>query len=183
MLSIIGYWIIIVIELFVSFGFCIYAVGMLLSSFNGAPYVPTKQKEINQFLKEAGLKKGQFFIELGCGDGRVVRTAVEKYGVKGLGIEINIFLVWLSRLLAWRKHLKGIKFEYGNVFKTPMQDADVVYLFLMPEMLKKLVPRFERECKKSTLFISHGFRLQGWEKHLFKTIEHKPFSTFYYKRK
>ncbi len=62
-----------------------------------------------------------------------------------------------------------------------MKSADIIYLFLMPEMLIKLREKFEKESKKGAVFISHGFKIEGWEKYCFKTIPNTPFPTYYYK--
>jgi len=147
----------------------------------GAPYVPTKNKELLQFLKEAGLKKGQVFLELGCGDGRVVRTAVKEYGVKGIGIDVNPTLILWAKMKTKFYKVPGVIFRRENVFNTDLKDADVIYLFLMPELVKKLLPKMKKELKKNTLIISHGFKVEGWEKSLFKTIPNKPFPTYYYR--
>ncbi|MDO8497660.1 MAG: class I SAM-dependent methyltransferase [bacterium] len=170
-----------VFELVVAVGVAAFALSILYSSFMGSPYVPTKKKELVDFLKDAGLKKGQLFIELGCGDGRVVRTAVKEYGVKGVGVDINPFLIMWARFLAKKDKMTNIELRTENVFNTPLKKADVVYLFLMPELIKKLFPKLTKELKKGSVVISHGFKVVGWEKKLYKTIEKKPFSTFYYK--
>lgn len=147
----------------------------------GSPYVPTKKKELINFLKEANIKKGQVFLELGCGDGRVVRTAVGEYGAKGIGIDVNPTLILWARLRAKMAKVKGIEFRVENLFKTDVSKADIIYLFLMPELLVKLEKKLKKETKKGAVIISHGFKVEGWEKHNFKTIPNKPFPTYYYK--
>lgn len=149
----------------------------------GAPYVPTKKKELLHFLGEAGIKKGDVFIELGCGDGRVVRTAVEAYHAKGLGVDINPMLIYWARFKARMSHLTTIEFRIENILKTDISQADFVYLFLMPELVKKISDRLKKQAKKTAVIISHGFKVEGWEKYLYKTIDHKPFPTYYYKFK
>jgi len=148
----------------------------------GAPYVPTSKKNIHDILMKAGLKKGQSFLELGSGDGRIVREAVKKYGVTGTGIDINLLLIFLSRFLATHEHLKNIEFKRENIFKTDFSQAHVIYFFLMPELIKKIAVRFDKEVKKGTLIISHGFKIIGWENKLIDQIDTQPFSTFFYRR-
>lgn len=163
----------------------IYTLSLIYSSLKGSPYVATKQKKAEEILKKACLKKGKVFIELGSGDGRITRTAVRKYGVIGIGIDINPLLVFWSKLLCRLTPnfpLKKISFKVENILNTDLKKADYVYLFLMPDLIKKLKIKMEKELKKDTIVISHGFKIQGWEKKLFQTIKDSPFSTYYYKK-
>ena len=159
-----------------------YLVSLLYSSFMGAPYVPSKQKAIEETLKKAKLKKNQLFLELGSGDGRAVRTAVKLYSVEGIGIDVNPLLVWWSKFLSDRSKLKNISFLKKNILKYDLSKADVIYLFLMPEFIKKLLSKFDKEIKKDTLVISHGFKIPTWEKYCFYTLERSLFSTYFYRK-
>ncbi len=143
--------------------------------------MPTRQKEVDLILKELSPKKNKLLIELGSGDGRFTRTAVRNYHVKGVGVDINPIMIVCARILAKIQKI-SCRFDYKNIFATDFRDADYIYLFLMPETIKKLVPAFEIQLKKNTVVVSHGFRLISWEIYLFKTIHHTPFPTFFYKR-
>lgn len=168
------------VELFFAVGMATYAISMLYSSWKGSPYVPTKKKELINFLKEIKINKGDYFIELGSGDGRVVREAVKIYGVKGLGVDINPLLNVWARLMAKKNGLKNISFTTQNIFDTDLSQADIVYIFLMPKLIESIKPKLKKEIKKKAVVISHGFKIQGWEKYNFKTISHKPFPTYFY---
>lgn len=159
----------------------IYSLFSVIAQLMGSPYVPTKQKEVDSILAAAHLKRGQFFIELGSGDGRVVRTAVSRYHMRGVGIEIHPLLLWWSQFLTHIQQLKTITFKRENFYKTDLSHADVIFLFLMPNTLKKLRAKMLAECKKNTLIISHGFKIEGWEQYLTKTISHAPFPTYFYR--
>lgn len=170
------------VELFILIGVSIYGVGLLFSAFKGAPYVPTSKRQLNTILENAHLKKGAQFVELGSGDGRMVRLAVKKFGVKGIGIEINPLLIWWSRLLSrWDGTSKGVHFIQKNVFNYSLVNVDCLYIFLMPELIVKLLPKFKSELQKGTTIVSHGFKIVGFEKHLIHTVQDKAFSTYYYK--
>ncbi len=170
------------LEVFILLGVSIYGLSLLFSALKGAPYVPTQKKQLDTVLDHAGLEKGKNFVELGSGDGRMVRYAVKKYGVKGVGIEINVLLIWWSRFLAKKDGIsKQLVFIRKNIFDYPLNDTDYLYLFLMPELIRKLVPKFKKELKKGTLIISHGFKVEGMERSLIRKVPDKTFSTFYYK--
>ena len=158
----------------------IYLFLDFIAHFLGAPFVPTSQKDIDEMLKEAKLKKGQVFIEPGSGDGRVVISAVKNYGVFGVGIEVHPFLLLYSKLSARFKKV-SVQLKAENFFQTNYKKADVIFLFLFPRTLKKLKEKFLKECKKNTLIISHGFRIEGMEKYLIKTLERKVYNTYFYK--
>jgi len=179
-MSIILYFAFLLIEIIVLAFFAIYGITLIFSSVKGAPYVPTSQKRVDKILKEAHLKKGQTFLELGSGDGRIVRTAVRQYGVTGIGIDINPVLTFIARLYAKKEKLNTIFFKTQNVFDSDLSKAHVIYIFLMPALILKLIPRFSKLPKK-TILISHGFKIEGWDSKIYKTIKTEPFSTFYYR--
>ena len=181
-MNIILYFILLLTELFILIGVSIYGVGLLFSALKGAPYVPTSKKQLEKIFKNVPLKKGDNFVELGSGDGRLTRYAVKRYQVNGVGIEVNPLLVWWANILSKRDGTyKQVRFLTQNVFNYSVKDADYVYLFLMPDMIKKLVPKFKSDLKKGTIIISHGFKVIGFEKKLIYTEPDKAFSTFYYK--
>lgn len=165
----------------IPFGFIFYGAFCIFVDFKGAPFVPTSGKILKEILKEAGLKRGQFFVELGSGDGRVTRLAVEEYGVKGLGVDLHVPLVFYSRLLAKIKGLKNIEFRVQDLYKTDLGKAQVLFLFLLPATLSKLSAKILKECKKGTLVISHGFKIPGFEKYLIRKQDRKIFPTYFYK--
>lgn len=178
------FWVIIglaMLSLSMAFGVIVFTVLGAVSDLMGAPFVPTSQREIGEILAKARLKKGQVFLELGSGDGRVVRTAVKNYGVVGVGVEIHPMLVWYSRLLARWQKLKGLRFLRQNFFKTELGEVDVIFLFLMPKTMRKLQDRMLYECKKGTVVISHGFEVPALEKLQFDRIDSTYYPTFYYK--
>lgn len=170
-----------ILELLFLMGATGYIISIIYSSIRGAVYVPTTKKVTKEILQDAHLKKGQIFLELGSGDGRVVRLAVKEYGVKGIGVEINPTLIWWSKFKDLIQHIKGIRYLKEDVLKTKFSDADIIYIFLMPELVEKMKKRLETETKKKALIISHGFKIKGWETYLIKMVPRKSFNTFYYK--
>ncbi len=157
----------------------VYTISLIYSSIKGSPYVATRKKRIEEILSMADLKKNKTFIELGSGDGRIVREAVNLYGVKGIGIDINPLLVFWAKLLGHR----NIEFRVENIFDTDLTRADYVYIFLMPKLIEELSKKMDKELKKGTIVISHGFPIKNWEKKLYKKIEKIPFPTYYYRIK
>lgn len=161
----------------------IYGLSLIYSSLMGSPYVATRNKVILDILKEVKFKRNGLFVELGSGDGRIIRTAVKKYHLKGLAVDISgLINFWAKILSKLDKTNKNIDFKTENIFDTDLTKADYLYLFLMPDLLKKLVPKFDKELRKGTIIISHGFPIKEYEKKLIKKVERKPFPTYYYEK-
>ncbi|MCX6732756.1 MAG: hypothetical protein NTV98_04405 [Candidatus Roizmanbacteria bacterium] len=176
------YFLLLLAEALVLLGVAVYGFGLIFSSLKGAPYVPTSKKQLEKIFKNISLKKDDVFVELGSGDGRLVRYAITKYKVQGIGIEINPLLVWWSQLLAKRDgSIRKVQFIRKNIFDYSLTKVDYLYIFLMPELIQKLLPKFKKELKKGVIIISHGFKIIGFEKKLIHTEPDKTFSTYYYK--
>src|SRR5271170_3193742 len=58
-----------------------------------APYVSSPVHVVDRMLELAKIKPGETLYDLGCGDGRILIAAVEKYQVKAVGVEISPKLV------------------------------------------------------------------------------------------
>lgn len=179
MLIVLLYTVVVLFGLVIPCLIILYAVFEIRSGFLGAPYVPTTSAFVDEILKKAALKKGNFFMELGSGDGRVVRAAVKNYGVRGVGVELNPLLIIYASLLARLQGLREIKFKRENFFDTDLKNCDVLFLFLLPKTLIKLRPKMEKECKRC-LIISHGFEIAGWDKYLMEKQNRKLFPTYFY---
>lgn len=161
--------------------FNFYLISLLISSFYGAPFVPTNKKKIRAILEKAGLKKNSYFYELGCGDGRIVDFAIKYYQVKGVGIEINPFFIVILKLKSWISGKKNPQYLFKNFFDINLKNANFIYCFLLPKQLLLLRKKFEKELKKGTVVISHGFKVPRWNKKIFDRIIDKPFPTYFYR--
>ena len=160
----------------------IYLAGLIYSSLKGSPYVPTKRKILRIILKEAGLKKGKTFIDIGCGDGRVVEEAVIGFGAEAKGVDINPLLILKAKFRALRlPKINRVNYFVGNIKNLDLTRYDVVYVFLMPELIDKISNQLKSALLKKTTIISHGFKVNQLEKYLKKTIPSKTFSTYIYK--
>lgn len=143
---------------------CIIALSWFAGS--DAPYVPTKMDDIRKILKLAGVKKGKKFYELGSGDGRVVLEAA-RLGADSFGIEQSWLRIWYSRYKArgLALHPKGVNvsFYHNNIFNRNYQDADVIYIYLLPKGVKKLEEKLKKELKKGSVVITQTYHFPNWK--------------------
>lgn len=150
------------LTLIISGGILIGCV-ITLSWFAGsdAPYVPTKLANIKKILKLAGVKKGKRFYELGSGDGRVVLVAA-KLGAHSIGIEQSWIRVLYSKYIARKSNLKMAHFYHGNIFSKNYQDADVIYIYLLPKGVKKLEEKLKKELKEEAVVTTQTYHFSNW---------------------
>jgi len=158
----------------------IYLLGLIYSSFKGSPYVPTKRKIIQNILKSAGLKRGHKFIDIGCGDGRIVEEAVSTFGAIGEGIDINPLLIFRARIRAKLKKLKNTKYITGNIKKIDLSNYNMIYVFLMPKFIEEISLQLKKALMNKTIIISHGFKVNNLQKYLKKVVADKSFPTYIY---
>lgn len=122
------------------------------------PYVPTPMPVVNKMLDLAKVKKGDVLYDLGCGDGRIVITAVKERGARGVGIDLNPQRIAEAKINAKEAGVQDkVKFEVGDLFKADFSEATVVTLYLLPSVNAKLRPQLWRQLKVGTRVVSHAF--------------------------
>ncbi|MDO8610164.1 MAG: class I SAM-dependent methyltransferase [bacterium] len=182
MITLIAYLVVLFLLIIFLLSTIIFTSSLFYSSIMGAPYIPSRQKEVEFALSQISFAKNKTFIDLGCGDGRTVRTAVKLYGVKGIGVDINPLLIFYGKILSRLKGVnKNITLITENIYKINLSKIDYVYIFLMPATIEKLRPIMEKQLPKKAIVISHGFPVIGWDKKMFKKVSHIPFPTYFYR--
>ena len=128
------------------------------------PYVPTPPEVVDAMLELADLKAGDILYDLGSGDGRIVITAAQRYGVKGIGIDISPDLIEEARANAKEAGVAGkVRFQQGNFFEADISEASVVTLYLLSTINLKLKPKLLKELKPGTRVVSHRFSMGTWK--------------------
>ncbi|MEK7579800.1 MAG: hypothetical protein AAB469_01240 [Patescibacteria group bacterium] len=171
--------------------FLSFAVFVLVSGFisqaRGAPYVPLPKKSIKGILAFADLKGDGRFYDLGCGDGRVLIEAVKGFGIKkAIGYEISPWPYFKGRFLVRSNGLKEkITILKKDFLEADFKQADVVFIYLYPKIVQKLVPKFKEELYYGSKIISVSFPIQEPENfnlRLIKTGKIDKFNTFLYQK-
>lgn len=129
-----------------------------------APYVVTPYIVIEKMLEMAGMDENDVIYDIGCGDGRIVITAAEIYGARGVGIDIVPKRIQESRENAKSSGVEHlVEFRHEDATKSDLSEATVVTIYLIPDSNALLRPQFEKQLKPGTFVISHGYPILGWE--------------------
>jgi SAM-dependent methyltransferase len=125
-------------------------------------WVPTPIALTEKMLDMAKVTPKDFVIDLGSGDGRNV-IAAAKRGARGLGVEYNPNMVELSRKSAEKEGVADkAQFIQGDMYEADISQATVMALFLLPENLRRLTPKF-LALKPGSRIVANGFGIDGWE--------------------
>jgi predicted RNA methylase len=126
-------------------------------------FAPTRQAVADAMLVLAGVTPDDVVYDLGSGDGRIVVLAAQKYGARGVGIEIDPRLVTLARDLAREGGVADrVRFVEGDLFAADIAEASVVTLYLSTSINAELEPKLKRELKAGARVVSQQFPIAAW---------------------
>lgn len=126
-------------------------------------YVPTPTEVVDAMLTLAKVTSSDIVYDLGSGDGRIPITAAQKYGARGVGIELDKKLVDLAKENARKAGVSNrVTFRQADLFRTTFSEATVVTLFLSPSVNLRLQSKLLRELKPGTRVVSHQFPIGDW---------------------
>jgi SAM-dependent methyltransferase len=123
-------------------------------------YVPTPQVVVEAMLAYASVTAADVVYDLGSGDGRIPITAAEKFGARGVGIDIDPFqILQANGNLARSAARSRVTFRNEDLFEADIRDATVVTLFLFPTMRERLIPFLKRSLRPGTRIVAYHFDL------------------------
>ncbi|MBD2337116.1 class I SAM-dependent methyltransferase [Calothrix sp. FACHB-156] len=138
------------------------------------PYVPTPQPVVDAMLKLAKVNSNDLIYDLGSGDGRIPITAAQKYGARGVGIDIDPQRVQEAKQnLQSAKVGDRVEFRQQDLFQTDLSKASVVTLYLLPDINLKLRPKLLQELKPGTRIVSHAFDMGDWKPQQVQEVDGK----------
>ncbi|MGE5640526.1 MAG: class I SAM-dependent methyltransferase [Clostridia bacterium] len=125
-------------------------------------WVPTPPALVEKMLDMAKVGPGDFLMDLGSGDGRIVIAAARR-GVPALGVEYTPELVQMARRNAAEAGVSTLAtFVQGDMFEADLSKATVFCLFLLPVNLQKLEPKFAA-MPPGTRIVNNGYKIPGWQ--------------------
>ena len=125
-----------------------------------SPWWRTTPRLAHIECKLAKVKKGDVIYDLGSGEGTALIVAAKEYGATGIGIEIDPFRVWMSKI---KVKLSGvsdkIEIRRDSFWNQDVSDASVVFMYLIPKTLVKLRTKFLKELKPGTRVVTFVYRM------------------------
>jgi len=129
------------------------------------PYVPTPPEIVRRMLKIARVGPGDVVYDLGCGDGRILITAVKEFGAdRAVGYEVREDLCGVALAGIERQGLQcRVKLVNEDLFDVDLYEATVITLFLDDSTNQRLKPKLEREARVGTRIVSYTYEIEGWK--------------------
>ncbi len=122
-------------------------------------YVGTPYDVVSRMLKMAAVGRTDLVYDLGCGDGRMVVLAAKKFGCRGIGYDIDPERVAAARRNVSKNGVERlVKIVEADLFTLDFSDADVLLLYLLPEINERLLPEFEK-LKPGSRLVFHDYGL------------------------
>lgn len=136
-------------------------------------YVPTPQAVVDRMLDMAGIKSGDFMIDFGCGDGRMVVSAARR-GARGYGVDINPVRINEANENARKAGVTDkVEFKIADLFQEDLSKADVMAMYLLTDINLRLRPKILDTMKPGTRIVSHAFDMGDWEPDEHDTVDSK----------
>jgi SAM-dependent methyltransferase len=127
-------------------------------------FVATPPEVVDAMLRELAVKNTDILYDLGSGDGRILITAAQKYGARGVGIDIDPALIKVAQENARKAGVADkVRFLEADLFDADIHEATVVTLYLLEDLNIKLRPKLLRDLRPGTRIASHRFRMGDWQ--------------------
>jgi SAM-dependent methyltransferase len=121
------------------------------------PFLPSN-KLYKQAIKYLEIQKGDKVIDIGCGDGRVLRYAAKKYPeAQFLGIDRNPLLIGYAKFLSIFKPRKNLKFKRANIHDFDISEFDKIYLYLLPNIVQEVLEEKRDQLKEGCIVLSFHY--------------------------
>ncbi len=148
---------------FISLALILFSVDRGYSQNLDVPYVPTPHDVVARMLDVTSVGPGDYVIDLGSGDGRIVIAAAER-GAVGHGIDLNPTRISEAVNNARKAGVDDrVIFMEGDLFETDISRASVITMYLLSSVNLKLRPVLLKELRPGTRIVSHSFSMGDWE--------------------
>lgn len=125
-----------------------------------SPWWRTNKKVARVMCRLAKVSKKDVIYDLGCGDGTALMVTAKEFGARGVGIEIDPLRFIISTLIMYLVKVQDkVKIIRENFYDVNISKASVVFVYLVPRVLRKLRPKFLKELKSGTRIISYKYKI------------------------
>jgi len=164
------------------------AAPLTAQDWGDTPYVQTPQNVVDRMLEIAKVGPGDYVIDLGSGDGRMVITAAKKHGARGFGVDLDRKLVALANQNARKAGVSDRAVFYNrDLHETDVSPASVMSIYLLPEVNLMIRGRLLSTLQPGTRIVSHDYGMGDWAPDYLteidapgKTVGLNPRSKIYY---
>lgn len=147
-----------------------------------APWWQMPEEVCRAIIRVAKISKKDKIYDLGCGSGKALIAAYTTTGATGVGIEIDPIRARWAKWNVWRAQAKGVTVIKNNFYNVSLTDATVLYIYLVPNALKRLVGKLTTELRPGTKIISYVYDLPQVYKGKVQLVTYdKKNKIFYYK--
>ena len=127
------------------------------------PFVPSPMLVVERMLQLAEVRKDDILYDLGSGDGRIVIEAAKKFGVKGVGVDLNPTLVEQARRRAAEEGVSHlVEFRAADGLTVDISQATVVTLYMFKWFNNQMRPKLQR-LKPGSRVVAHDFDIDDWK--------------------
>ena len=127
------------------------------------PFVPSPIHVVHKMIEAAQIKKGDILYDMGSGDGRIVIEAAKKFGIRGVGIDLNPELVAKARENAEKEGVSHlVEFRAQDGLTVDISEATVVTLYMFKWFNNALKPKLQK-LKPGARIVAHDFDIDDWK--------------------
>lgn len=139
----------------------ILVVTVVWQVFVRVPFIPTPAHIAEAMIDMVPWRGGETVVDLGAGDGSLLEAVKSaRPDVNARGCEI-VPTVWLLGMLRAFIKRTGVRLRLGSALREDISKADVIFLYLFPELMDRLAVKFDRELKPGTIVVSQTFGFAG----------------------
>jgi cyclopropane fatty-acyl-phospholipid synthase-like methyltransferase len=144
-------------------GVTLLSLGRFAGAQDTIPFVPSPMHVVQKMIEVADIKKGDVLYDMGSGDGRIIIEAAKKYGVRGVGIDLNPDLVAKARENAKNEGVSDlVEFRAQDGLTVDISEATVVTLYMFKWFNNALKPKLQK-LKPGSRIVAHDFDIDDWK--------------------
>ncbi len=126
--------------------------------YHQAPTVGTYSRHFDLMKQKLKLSDWASVIDLGCGDGGVLRFMSDHYHLSILdGVDNNLTTIWRWKIVNYFYNKKNINLHHGDIQDTDISHYDIIYIFLLPQHLDNLHSRLQNNMKSDAIIVCNTF--------------------------